>query len=213
MSDPFRAARLLLTLRRQGIMDDMVLGAMERVDRGRFVDAAHADLAFEECSLPIACGQIVARPSSVARLLWALKVDRARTDSVLLVGAGSGYVLALLSGMASHVWGVERYGRLVADAREHMDTLDINNVAIRHCDPHQGWKDAAPFDRILVAGAVSEVPEGLLEQLAPDGALVACVQTANGRQRIQRQTANGEQEEWLMPDVLAPLMAGKSRAL
>jgi len=100
--DPFSAARLVLSLRRQGITDDGVLTALETVDRGVFVSPSLAAMAAEDCALPILCGQTIPRPIVTACLLRALNVSPGKEERVLLIGSGSGYTAALLSQISRH---------------------------------------------------------------------------------------------------------------
>lgn len=213
IADPFRAARLVLLLRRQGIRDDGVLSAMETIDRGVFVEPGLAELAYEDTALPIPCGQMIPKPVVVAQLLGALKATPGKEDRILLIGAGSGYILALLAQIGRHVWAIDRYQKLVTDARARMLELKVENVTLKHGDGLDGWPEHKPFDRILLTGAVSGIPEGLLGQLAKDGALVTPFNETGKDQVIRRVTGKGEQSDFQILEPLPLLRAGKSAAL
>ncbi|MFN7056177.1 protein-L-isoaspartate O-methyltransferase family protein [Hyphomonas sp.] len=166
--------RMMLRLREAGVTDAHVLARMETVSRADFVDAPElALLALEDGVLPIPCGQVMLRPGLVGLLLQALGLAPGSGARVLLVGAGSGYMAALLAGLAGPVIAVERYGRLVEEARGRLARLGVKGAEVHHADGLEGWLDGAPYDRILLAGQVQAVPEVLLAQLAPQGRLVA----------------------------------------
>lgn len=213
IADPFRAARLVLLLRRQGIRDDAVLAAMETVDRSVFVDDELAELAYEDTALPIPCGQVIPKPVVVAQLLGALKATPGKDDRILLVGAGSGYMLSLLAQIGRHVWALDRYQKLVTNARARMLELKVDNVTIKHADGLEGWPEHKPFDRILLTGAVSGIPEALANQLAKDGALVTPFNQTGKDQVIRRVPASGEPADFPILEPLPLLRAGKSEAL
>jgi protein-L-isoaspartate(D-aspartate) O-methyltransferase len=213
IADPFRAARLVLSLRRQGITDDAVLAALETVDRGAFVADELGALAIENCVVPIACGQSIPKPIVTARLLRALDVSPGKEDRVLLVGAGSGYTAALLAQTCRHVFGVERYRGLAQGAKARLAALKVENVTIRHGDGLVGMAEHGPYDRILLAGAVKTIPAALVEQLAKDGLLVAAVANADGTQVLRRVTADKAVSDEPMPIALTMLRAGVAETL
>ena len=213
IADPFRAARLVLHLRQEGITDDGVLKAMETIDRGAFVDTPGLDkLAFEDCVLPIPCGQIIPRPAVTGQLLQALQIRQMREARILLIGMGSGYTAALAAQLGADVFAMDRFRRLCDAARMRMLDLGLGNVAVRHGDGLAGWPERGPYDRILLTGAVDEVPDVLLQQLAKGGVLIAPFDTADG-QVLLRMGADGSQERLAIAHPLARLTEGRSRAL
>ncbi len=213
IADPFRAARLVLHLRQEGITDDGVLKAMETIDRGAFVDTPGLDrLAFEDCVLPIPCGQIVPRPAVTGQLLQALQIKQVREARILLIGVGSGYTAALAAQLGADVFAMDRFRRLCDAARRRMLDLGLGNVAVRHGDGLTGWPERGPYDRILLAGAVDEVPDVLMQQLAKDGVLIAPLQTADS-QVLLRLSADGTQQRLAIAHPLPVFVEGRSRAL
>ena len=130
--DPFQAARLILTLRREGVTDPGVLRAVETVPRSMFIEPELADLAYEDCVLPIGCGQTLERPSVVAGMLQALQLGSQADKKVLIVGIGSGYVAALVLELASYVAGVERFRRLADRAVKNLARAGVDSVQIKH---------------------------------------------------------------------------------
>ena len=192
IADPFRAARLLLHLRQEGVTDPLVLAAMETIGRAAFADAPGLEaLAFEDAMLPIPCGQVMLRPSAAGHLLQAMGLKREQAARVLLVGFGSGYLAALLSQLAGHVFAVERFWRLTEEGRARMARLGISNVSISHGDGLEGWAEQGPFDAIVLAGAVEAVPEGLTAQLVREGRLIVPLAGPSGQVIIASVNAAG----------------------
>jgi len=213
IADPFRAARLVLSLRRQGITHDAVLSALETVDRGAFVAEDLADLGTEDCTLPIGCGQTIPRPVVTARLLRALAPSPGKEDRVLVVGAGSGYTAALLAQICRHVFGIERYRSLTEAAQARLSELKVANATIRLGDGLEGLPEHGPYDRILLTGAVKTIPSALMEQLSKEGALVAPIQKGDGQQILRRIAADKSVSDEAMPEALPLLTAGVSQSL
>lgn len=191
-TDPLRAARLLLHLRQQGVTDPRVLTAMETIDRAAFVDdPALAPLAFEDAVLPIPCGQVILRPAATGQLIQALALPKDGSAQVLLVGFGSGYAAALLASLSAEVCALDRYAGLVSEGAARLARLGIGNVTVRQQDGLLGWPGQRLFDRIVLAGAVYEVPEALRAQLAPCGRLAAMEASGHGRSLLSL-TAEGK---------------------
>ncbi|MEO0883152.1 MAG: methyltransferase domain-containing protein [Pseudomonadota bacterium] len=171
--DPFLAARLILTLRQVGITEPDILKAIEAVPRTAFIEPELSGLAYEDCVLPIGCGQTLEPPSVIAAMIQALGLKARPNAKVLIVGAGSGYTAAVVKRLAGSVCGVERFRRLADRARTNLEATGVSDVDILHGDGLKGWADRAPFDRILLTGAVESVPGDLFLQLAETGLCVA----------------------------------------
>lgn len=172
--DEFEArASLVLSLRRRGISDRRVLSAIERVPRRLFLAARLHRYAYEDCLLPIECGQVVSAPSLVAKMAEALEIQPGHR--VLEVGTGSGYQTAVLSHLCQHVFTVERYQTLISLARQRLAALKISNCELHHADGLQGLRERAPFDRIVLTGSVPSIPDVLKGQLTSNGILIAPV--------------------------------------
>lgn len=165
-----RIHRLLTELRRQGVTDPRVLAALEAVPRDDFVPAPFRDQAYENLALPIGCGQTISQPLVVGLMTQALEIGPRM--KVLEIGTGSGYQTALLSLLARRVESIERHRPLLAEAEARLRRLHRHNVTCRHGDGSLGWPQHAPFDRIIVTAAATELPPALLAQLRPDGILV-----------------------------------------
>jgi len=208
-----RMARLILSLRSQGVTDPKVLGAIERTPRDLFVPELFQDRSWEDSALPIACGQTISQPFIVGLMTQALRVEpRSR---VLEIGTGSGYQTAVLSRLCRFVYSVERYRTLLGEAEARLRQLGVTNVFTRFGDGGEGWPEQAPFDRILVTAAAPDEPKTLLSQLKPNGILVAPV-GKGPVQQLKRYIADGKggvQVETLCEVRFVPLLDGVAREL
>jgi protein-L-isoaspartate(D-aspartate) O-methyltransferase len=200
--------RFLFALRSKGVTDARTLSAMERVDRALFVKGLFEDRVYDDMPLPIACGQTISQPSVVGLMTQALQVSP--RDKVLEVGTGSGYQAVILSHLARRVYTVERYRRLVANARVIFDQLDLTNITALTADGSHGLPDQAPFDRILVTAAAEDPPGPLLAQLRIGGIMVVPVGQSDAVQSLIRVRRNetGYDYEELRPVRFVPLVEG-----
>jgi protein-L-isoaspartate(D-aspartate) O-methyltransferase len=211
MSD-HRPIALVTALRKLGITNARVLSAIERTPRGAFVDQPFEASAFENTALPIACGQTISQPYVVAYMSEALELDP--KHRVLEIGTGSGYQSAILSPLCRMVYTIERHKPLLSEAEARFKKLKLANIVTRHGDGFKGWPEAAPFDRIILTAVVSAVPAILIEQLKPNGMLVAPVgepASAVGiSQYLTKMIKNetGVTEQQLIPVVFVPMLPG-----
>src|SRR5580693_2358691 len=206
-----RKVRLLLELRRAGIGDARVLGAIERIPREIFVPDSFQDQAYENVALPIGNGQTISQPYVVA--LMTERLELTGREKVLEIGTGSGYQAAILARLARRVFTIERHRLLVREAEQRFAALRLANIVTYFGDGTKGWPGQAPFDRIIVTAAASEVPQVLLDQLAPGGILVMPVGAEYHDQRLVR-VRRGEsayQSEELAWVRFVPLVAGLPR--
>ena len=208
-----RMARLVLSLRSQGVTDPKVLGVIEKTPRDLFVPELFQDRSWEDSALPIACGQTISQPFIVGLMTQALRVEpRSR---VLEIGTGSGYQTAVLSRLCRFVYSVERYRTLLGEAEARLKQLHVTNVFTRFGDGGEGWPEQAPFDRILVTAAAPDEPKTLLAQLKPNGILVAPV-GKGPVQQLKRYIADGKggvEVETLCEVRFVPLLDGVAREL
>ena len=158
------------------VLDQQVLDLLFVVKREDFVPAAYRNLAFADMEIPIGDGQIMLAPRVEARLLQELGVRK--TDKVLEIGTGSGYMAALLAARAEHVITVESRPALAAMARQNFERTDIANVTLEVGDGANGWSQRAPYDVIVISGSLPVLPASLLKQLRVGGRLAAIVGTA-----------------------------------
>jgi protein-L-isoaspartate(D-aspartate) O-methyltransferase len=203
----------MLTLRRRGITDAAVLRAMDEVPREYFVPAEHADAAYADHALPIACGQTISQPYVVAYMTEQLEL--APHHRVLEIGTGSGYQAAILSRIVREVVTIERYRTLAAAARARLETLGFGNVEVIVGDGFKGAPDKAPFDRIIVTAAAEDVPQDLVNQLGNHGVMLLPLGPHGGAQTLVKLTKqDGEIARQELIDVrFVPLLAGMAREL
>ena len=176
--------RLLMELRRAGIGDTRVLGAIERTPREKFVPPAFEDRAYENLALPIGDGQTVSQPYVVA--LMTEKLELGERHNALEIGTGSGYQTAVLARLCRRVFSVERHRDLLRDAERRFGELRLRNIVCRFGDGTKGWPEQAPYDRVIVTAAAAEVPATLVDGLAQDGILVAPVGEDHRDQQLLR---------------------------
>jgi len=213
IADPLKAARVILSLRRQGIRDDGVLSALETVDRAAFVPPGLAEVANEDVSLPIEGGQVIPRPSVTAKLLQTLDIPPGNAQRVLLVGGGSGYTAALLSQLCRHVYAMERLRTLAEATADRLATLGVDNVSVRHGDGLLGLPEHGPFDRILLAGGLKTVPAVLIDQLSKSGRLVGLVSGSGGKMMLRAYVGRQIVFEEICHEAVTSLVPGVSQAL
>ncbi|MSO70830.1 MAG: protein-L-isoaspartate(D-aspartate) O-methyltransferase [Alphaproteobacteria bacterium] len=203
-----RMIRLILELRLAGVTDTRVLSALERIPRDRFVPRALQHQAYENIAIPIGHGQTLSQPLVVARMTEALDLnDR---HKVLEIGTGSGYQTAVLAQLCRRVYSIERHRPLQINAENRLKRLRLNNVTLRVGDGMLGWKEQAPFDRILVTAAAAERPEVIFSQLAEGGVLILPLGAQSRDQTLLRITRrNGEiVSEELSTVRFVPLVSG-----
>lgn len=164
-------ARMIERLRTQGIVDEVVLAAMNAVPRHIFVEEILASRAYDDVALPINFGQTISSPYIVARMSELLRAG-SRLGKVLEIGSGCGYQTAVLAQLADEVYSIERIGPLLTRTRTRLRELRLHNVRLKHSDGLLGLSEAASFDGIILAAATAHVPPPLLEQLAIGGRMV-----------------------------------------
>lgn len=160
-------------LRARGITDKRVLTAMSKVPRHHFVAEGLEGQAYSDRALPIEQGQTISQPYMVAIMTAGLELEGG--EKVLDVGTGSGYQTAVLAEIAARVFSIERIEKLAAKAKKTLDELGYRNVVVKVGDGTLGWKQFAPYDRILVSAGSPKVPPPLVDQLADGGILVVPV--------------------------------------
>ena len=157
-------------LRKRGINNTAVLDAMSRVPRHRFVSKIYRSMAYTDNPLPIGNGQTISQPYIVALMTQLLRVNI--KHKVLEIGTGCGYQTAILSILSKKVITLEVLNSLSKASKKRLVNLGYKNITFHCADGKRGWEKEAPFDRILVSAAPKNVPELLIEQLAPEGFMV-----------------------------------------
>jgi len=203
-----RKIRLVMELRQQGVTDQTVLSAIERIPRDVFIPKAFHDQAYENTALPIGQGQTISQPAVVGYMTQVLELGPRM--KVLEIGTGCGYQAAVLSKLCRRVYSIERYRELLREAETRFSALRIGNVTTRWSDGMKGWPEQAPFDRIILTAAAKEVPAELFSQLADDGILIAPIGRNTHDQILVRYQRRGEElvAEDLWPVRFVPLLDG-----
>lgn len=205
--------RLIQRLMDQGITNEEVLEVMGRTPRHLFLDEALANRAYEDTALPIGYGQTLSQPYIVARMTEVLLGAAGKLDRVLEVGTGSGYQTAILAQMVPEVLSVERIKPLQDKARDRLRVIGLSNVRLKHADGGFGWPEQGLFSGILSTAAPRTVPQGLLDQLAPDGVLV--IPVGAEEQELQLIIREGDSDSFktqtLEPVKFVPLLSGVTR--
>jgi protein-L-isoaspartate(D-aspartate) O-methyltransferase len=200
--------RLVARLREEGIRDPRVLDLIRTTPRHLFIDEALASRAYEDVALPIGLGQTISQPWVVARMTELL-IECGIPKRVLEIGTGSGYQAAVLASLVETVYTVERIEELLRAARRRFRNMKLENIRTRHDDGNVGWPSEAPFDAIVLTAAGESVPRKLLEQLSPQGVLVAPLGPP-GKQKLTRmRKQDGEWASDQLEEVsFVPLLGG-----
>jgi protein-L-isoaspartate(D-aspartate) O-methyltransferase len=191
----------------RGIRDAAVIRGMREVRREAFLPPELEPFAYDDGPLPIEAGQTISQPYIVAYMIEALELSGRET--VLEIGTGSGYAAAVLSLCASEVFTVERLPVLAENARRRLQSLGYRNVLVQLGDGTLGWPQHAPYDAVVVTAGAPDVPDELLEQLAPGGRLVIPVGPTQHLQTLVRVRRNAQGEfrrEELCPVRFVPLI-------
>mgnify|MGYP001829027696 FL=1 len=201
--------RLVQRLRDHGIRNEAVLERIRNVPRHLFVDEALASRAYEDTALPIGLGQTISQPWVVARMTEAL-LDGFEGETVLEIGTGCGYQTAVLAPLVKKIYTVERIRELMVKARQRLYDLDIYNVQFKPGDGWEGWPKYAPYDGIIVAAAADELPEKLLQQLAPGARMIIPVGQSGYQDLLQVTRKDDHFEQVSLGAVsFVPLVHGK----
>ena len=171
-------------IRPWNVLDPNVLNLLAELRREQFVPRSHRHLAFVDMELPLPHGQVMLAPKVEARLLQELSLLPG--DRVLEIGAGSGYMAALMARQAAEVLTVEKYESLAVMARDSLASAGISNAEVLQANglaEDSRWSRSM-FDAIALSGAVEKIPEHLLRQLNPGGRMVAIVGTTPVMQAV-----------------------------
>jgi protein-L-isoaspartate(D-aspartate) O-methyltransferase len=160
-------------IRPWNVLDQDVLDLLHIVKREQFVPAACAALAFADTEIPLGNGAEMFNPKVEARILQELQLKK--HENVLEIGAGSGYMAALLASKARHVTTVEINPALQAMAQQNLANANVTNVTVELGNGSDGWSAGAPFDVIVISGALEVLPENFKKQLKVGGRIAAIV--------------------------------------
>lgn len=187
------------------VLDQRVLDQILRTPREDFVAPAYRDAAFSDMMLPIGHGEVMLEPKLEARMLQALAVQAG--DKVLEVGTGSGYLTALLAGLAAQVFSVEIEPELLEQAQSRLKRHGIDNVTLEQGDAANGWDAHQPYDVIAITGSLPALPQTFKENLQIGGRLFAFIGSEPVMEAvlITRINANEWREETLFETLVPPL--------
>jgi protein-L-isoaspartate(D-aspartate) O-methyltransferase len=160
---------LVENLRLKGISDELLLQAMSKVEREKFVSPVMKPNAYKDIALPIGYGQTISQPYTIAIMTEALQIKKG--DKVLEIGTGSGYQAAVLFAMGAKVYSVERHVDVYNEVLKRFEKLGIR-VHCKCGDGTLGWDAYAPFNKIIVTAGSPAIPETLKKQLALDGKMI-----------------------------------------
>jgi len=192
-SSEFKTARLALVdryIQGQGISDARVLAAMRKVPRHAFVPKNLQDAAYADRPLPIGEGQTISQPYVVALMTEILDIKA--DHRVLEIGTGSGYQAAILAEIAKEVYSIEIKHKLYNKSNNILNTIGYKNLKTRQGDGYFGWKEAAPFDAIMITAAVDHIPPPLIEQLRDGGRLTLPLGNPFSYQNLVLVTKKGD---------------------
>ena len=155
------------------VLDDTVLDLLYKIKREEFVPAENLAMAFVDMEIPLGFGQVMLTPKMEARILQELHIRK--TDKILEVGSGSGYMTALLADKGAHVYSVEIIPELKAMAEKNLKAHGITNVTLEQGDAARGWPQHKPYDVIVLTASTPVLPDAFKNSLNPGGRLFAIV--------------------------------------
>lgn len=202
--------RLIESIRSKGVVNEEVLDALDRVPRHLFMDSSFINFSYTDKAFPIAAGQTISQPYTVAFQTELLDVKK--HYKVLEVGTGSGYQTAVLLELGARVYTIERQRQLFLDAQKTLGTLNYKPIFF-YGDGYEGLPAYQPFDRILVTAAAPEIPQLLLNQLAIGGILVIPEGDKSGQKmiRIVKEAEDQFQRSEHGHFSFVPLLRGKNQ--
>lgn len=202
--------KLIDSLREKGIDDEKVLEAMMSVPRHFFLDTALDHIAYEDKAFPIAEGQTISQPYTVAYQTQLLQVKE--YDKILEIGTGSAYQAVILAAMSANVFTIERQKKLFEENKKSAYKSGFTNIKFFYGDGFEGLPMFAPFNKIIITAAAPEIPPKLVEQLKAGGKMVIPVNEGS-LQRMLRITKNEDgtlEEEAFHNFSFVPMLKGKT---
>ena len=194
-------------IKKRGIVDPLVLDALNNVKRELFVPVKYRDLSYNDHPLPIGYNQTISQPYIVAFMTEYLQVRR--NHKVLEIGTGSGYQAAILSLLADQVFTIEIIEALGDMAKTVLKDNNYNNVIVRIGNGYAGWEEEAPFDRIIVTAAPGTIPTVLIDQLKKGGRMIIPVGQTSSEQHlwlIEKDNNGKVTKEKILPVRFVPMV-------
>lgn len=165
-------------------LDKSVKKAFLSIDREPFVPLQFKHLSYQLDALPLGASQWISSPLTVAKMTQYLELDG--VDSVLEIGCGSGYQASILSKICRRVFTIERIDELLKEAKGRFSDMGIMNIFTRFDDGQRGWREYAPFERILFSATAKEIPPILFEQLEEGGILLAPIDSGTTMHSLRK---------------------------
>ncbi|KQW89110.1 protein-L-isoaspartate O-methyltransferase [Massilia sp. Root418] len=186
------------------VLDVDVLEVLNVVKRENFVPAEHKNLAFADTEIPLGNGYTMLTPKLEARILQDVQLKK--HENVLEIGTGSGYMAALLAHRGRHVTTVEISPEQKARAEQNLAATGVSNVTVELGDGAQGWPNGAPFDVIVLSGALPKLPEAFLQQVKVGGRIFALIGEAPVMSGVLvTRTSDGYEQKKLFETDVKPL--------
>ncbi|WP_417620140.1 protein-L-isoaspartate O-methyltransferase family protein [Parasphingorhabdus sp.] len=166
-----RKAMVVSQLRTTEVSDPRVIAAMSHIAREDFVPATHRSFAYADRGVQIGEGRSLNPPLTTGRLLNVAHVTN--DEKVLLIGAATGYTAAVLAQLTNSVTAIEQNAKLATIAKKNL--TDFSAIKVETGNHAAGWAQSAPYSVIVIDGVVEQIPQTLIDQLAPDGRIVAAI--------------------------------------
>lgn len=182
--------QLVAELKSKGITDERILKAFSEIPRHYFLEKTFADWAYKDVAFPIDADQTISQPYTVAMQTTLLDIQQG--DKILEIGTGSGFQACVLYHMGAKVYTIERQKTLFDKTEKFLHHIGYGNVRTLFGDGYEGSPRFAPFDKIIITAGAPEIPQKLLQQLAPGGLMVIPYGAGETQKmlRITKQTDN-----------------------
>ena len=188
---------------RREVSDKLVLAAMRKVPRHKFVPENMKPYAYEDRPLPIGEDQTISQPYIVALMTELLGLKGG--EKVLEIGTGSGYQAAVLAEIVAEVYTIEIVESLARTAEEKLEEMGYENITVRFGDGYKGWEEHAPFDGVIVTAAPDHIPQPLVDQLKVGGRMVIPVGSRFQELKLLTKTEDGVKEKDVIPVRFVPM--------
>lgn len=208
----FKAARTSMVdsqIHTMGVVNEDILNAFRTIPRELFVPEGQSGFAYSDEDMPIGEGRYIMEPVTHARLIQAALPVAG--DVVLDIGGATGYSAAILSGIVSHVVAVEENASLLQKASQNWDSLGLANISAQQGAFVSGSAEKGPYSLIIINGSVAFIPPALIDQLAPEGRLLAVVKGPNdriGRAILIKKGKDGVLSDRILFDAAVPYLPG-----
>ena len=203
--------KLVKHIRKQGILDETLLAAFNKIPRHWFLDSAFLEHAYEDRPFPIGSGQTISQPYTVAFQTDLLELSKG--DKILEIGTGSGYQACILAELGAEVYSIERQYKLFAKTKTFLEAnFSFPHLHLYYGDGYKGLPDASPFDGIIITAGAPEIPEALVKQLKPLGKMV--IPHGKGDLQVMKRIIKGEDGQLFLEEFgtfrFVPLLKNKA---